>query len=122
MTSAATPPAKLPPSAKLQGRTSKRVFKDALRPWLPDHILDRPKRGFAVPIRDWLRRELRPLAADVLLDLARGLFAEKPLRRLIDAHVSGAADNSSVIWALIQLELWFRTYIDRRPTGPINVA
>ena len=42
----------LPGAWKLARRTTKKVFKDALRPWLPDHILDRPKKGFAVPLGD----------------------------------------------------------------------
>ena len=107
--------AALPVSSKLRGGTGKRLFKDALRPWVPDHILDRRKMGFSPPMAAWLRTDLRGLPAEVLLDpaaLDRGLFSESALRALIDGHLSGVEDNSKTLWALIQLELWFRTYID----------
>ena len=117
--------ARLPADQKLAGRVSKRAFKDAIRGWIPDHVLDRPKRGFGVPLREWFRNELRALPGEVLLDpraLRRGLFEEARLRRLIAEHVDGTADNSSKLWALIQLELWLQTYLDRAPAGPLTLA
>jgi asparagine synthase (glutamine-hydrolysing) len=45
--------AAIPTDRKLDGQTRKRIYKDALRGWLPDHILDRPKKGFSVPIGEW---------------------------------------------------------------------
>jgi asparagine synthase (glutamine-hydrolysing) len=116
--------ASLPLSAKVSGRTSKRLLKDAVRPWIPDHVLDRPKRGFTMPIAHWLRDELRQLPAMILFDSRaseRGLFNRQAIESLIDDHHRGRADNSNKLWALIQLELWFRTYIDRDPRGPITL-
>jgi asparagine synthase (glutamine-hydrolysing) len=117
--------AALPASSKLQGRTSKRVLKDALRPWIPGHILDRPKMGFSVPLRDWFRGPLRALPAEVLLDppaLQRGMFREAGIRRLIDDHVDGGRDNSLKIWALLQLELWLQSYVDGEVPAPLTVG
>ena len=59
-----------PGSWKLSGGTTKKLFKDALRPWLPDHLLDRPKWGFGVPIAAWFRGPLRDLPREILLDEA----------------------------------------------------
>jgi asparagine synthase (glutamine-hydrolysing) len=112
----------LPGGWKLAGRTTKKVFKDALRPWLPDRILDRPKWGFAVPLGRWFRSELRHVPREILLDpgaLDRGFFRESRVRGLIDEHQSGAYDHADKLWALIQLELWLRTYVDIRPTTPL---
>jgi asparagine synthase (glutamine-hydrolysing) len=112
----------LPGSWKLQGRTTKKIFKDALRPWLPDHILDREKQGFAVPLAGWLRGPLRELPREILLDprsLERGFFREAQLRRIIEDHVSDVRDSSKQLWALIQLELWLRTFVDARARGPV---
>jgi asparagine synthase (glutamine-hydrolysing) len=117
--------ASLPGSWKLEGRTTKKVFKDALRPWLPDHILDRSKWGFAVPIASWLRSELRDLPREILLDarsLERGFFREDRLRALIDDHQRGGWDRSEKLWALIQLELWLRTFVDVKATGPLAMT
>ena len=115
----------LPGSWKLSGGTSKKLFKDALRPWLPDHVLDRPKSGFSVPIAAWFRGPLRDLPREILLDeesRVRGLFREEYVRDLIDQHHAGTRDNSSRIWALIQLELWFRTFVDSRIDRPLDLG
>lgn len=118
--------AALPVSDKVHGFTTKRIFKDALRPWLPDHILDREKAGFGVPLAAWLRNELRDLPRDVLLDersIDRGIFRTKALTTLIDDHLTGRRDQSKRLWALIQLELWLRTYVDRTAMAePLSLA
>ena len=117
--------AALPADLKRRGRTSKIGLKDALRPWIPDRILDRPKMGFSVPLPEWFRGRLRELPTAVLLDprsLDRGLFREDAVRGLIEAHMGGTADNARKLWSLLQLELWLRSYIDPampvRPTVP----
>ena len=115
----------LPGAWKLQGGTTKKLFKDALRPWLPGGILDRPKAGFGVPIDSWFRGPLRDLPREILLDPAtieRGLFRPDYVRGLIDDHVSGARDNAGRIWALVQLEVWQRTFVDRVDNGPLALA
>jgi asparagine synthase (glutamine-hydrolysing) len=106
--------ASLPMAAKVRGETTKALLKDAVRPWLPDAIVDRPKQGFMIPMAEWLTRDL---AADVLLDprsLERGLFREERVRELVD----GVADGHEYrLWTLVMLELWFRTYVDRATFG-----
>lgn len=116
--------ASLPVTAKISRGTGKRLLKEALRPWIPKDVLDRPKRGFTMPIAHWLRHELRQLPAALLLDshaLGRGMFERRAIEQLITDHQRGAADNSDKLWALIQLELWFRTYVDTRSNGPITL-
>jgi asparagine synthase (glutamine-hydrolysing) len=115
--------ARIPRKEKLRGRQRKRIFRDAMRPWLPDEILDRPKRGFAVPLIEWFRGPLRDVPGEILLDpatLARGIFEKRAVATLIDDHANARANNARRLWALIQLELWFRTFIDRTEPGPIT--
>jgi asparagine synthase (glutamine-hydrolysing) len=116
--------ASMPASAKARGRRTKVAFKDALRPWLPDHILDRTKMGFGVPLAQWFRGDLRELPGEVLLDprsLDRGYFRPDAVRRLIEDHHERRRDNSQKLWSLLQLELWLRTYIDPpvAPSAPV---
>ena len=117
--------ASLPGSWKISGKTTKKLLKDALRPWLPDHLLDRPKLGFGVPIAEWLAGSLSDLPRDVLLDeraRARGFFRESVVERLIDEHVGRERDNSNQLWALIQLELWLQMFVDARPREPMALS
>jgi len=110
--------ASLPSQFKLGGLVKKRVLKRALRGVIPDEIIDRPKMGFGVPIDHWFQHELRPLAEDVLLDTTardRGYFNPAVVARLLDEHVRGVARWHSQLWNLLMLELWHRTFIDRRP-------
>jgi asparagine synthase (glutamine-hydrolysing) len=117
--------ASLPSSWKISGITSKKIFKDALRPWLPNEILDRPKQGFGVPLGDWFRGQLKTLPYDILLDpatLQRGWFRRQRLEQIIEEHERGVTDNTNEIWALIQLELWLRMFIDTdKPTAPATI-
>jgi asparagine synthase (glutamine-hydrolysing) len=101
--------ASLPPTDKLSGRSYKVGLKEAARGWVPDEILDAPKRGFRLPIHDWLRADLRDYARDVLLDPAaieRGHFNRAYVERLLGEHARSQADHSQGIWTLLMYELW----------------
>jgi asparagine synthase (glutamine-hydrolysing) len=83
---------------------------------LPREILRRRKMGFPVPFGVWMRSGWDDLARDVLLDSrsrARGIVDPAAVERLIDAHARGAADGADPLWSLLNLELWYRTHIDR---------
>ena len=83
--------ASLPAHRQARGRSDKVGLKAAARGWVPDEILDAPKRGFRLPIHDWLRGDLRDYARDVLLDPAaieRGHFNRAYVERLLDEHAA----------------------------------
>jgi asparagine synthase (glutamine-hydrolysing) len=106
--------AAIPAEMKLRGMQKKVVLRDALRAWLPDSILDRPKQGFSVPLADWLRGDLREYSREVLLDpssLSRERFRPGAVRELLDGHLSGE-DHSHRIWALLMLEQWKTEVVD----------
>jgi len=109
--------ARLPLRFKKDGARTKSFLKRALASRLPHDLLHRPKQGFAVPIEDWFRGELRDFSRDVLLSAearGRGLFREAEVRRYLDEHAAGA-DHSSRLWALVWFELWAREFL--KPTG-----
>jgi asparagine synthase (glutamine-hydrolysing) len=117
--------ARLPGAWKVRGHETKHIFKEALRAWLPPEIIDRPKWGFGSPLAHWFRGELRDLPGDILLDrrtLDRGWFREAALKKLIDDHGSGRRDNTNRLWALIQLEVWLRTFVDTRTCEPLALS
>ena len=116
--------ASIPASWKVRGKEKKWILREALRPWLPPEILDRPKQGFSPPIAQWFRHELRDTAREVLLDpasLARGYFRPDTVRSLLDRHAAGTGDESKRLWALFMLELWHREFVDQA-TAPLALG
>jgi len=107
--------ARLPDRLKLRGFTTKRILREALRGLLPEQILSRRKMGFPVPFAQWTRDRWQPVVRDVLLDRRtreRGLINPAAVERLLDAHRDGTVNAGDAIWALVNFELWFRTFID----------
>jgi asparagine synthase (glutamine-hydrolysing) len=107
--------AALPSRMKLRGLTTKWILREAVKTLLPREILTRPKMGFPVPFALWLRGRGADLARDVLLDTRarqRGLTDPAAVASLIDAHASGQSNGGDALWSLINLELWYRTFID----------
>jgi len=115
--------ASLPPEMKRKNLTTKYILKQTLRRLLPAEILSRPKHGFSVPISRWLREELKVPLVNLLLDqrsLQRGYFKPQTIRTLIDEHLQGKMDHGDRLWALLNLELWQRTYMDVVAETPIS--
>ena len=106
--------ATIPPELKLKGKTTKYIFKKALEGILPNEILYRPKRGFAIPLGRWFRGQLSPFVRDLLLSptcLKRGLFRKSYVERLIEMNDRGRSLDLQ-LWTLITFELWCRRFID----------
>ena len=107
--------AALPDRLKLRGFRTKWILREAARDLLPPEILSRSKMGFPVPFGVWMRGPWSSLARDVLLDSrsrARGITNPAAIERLIDGHAAGSADGADALWTLLNLELWYRTFID----------
>ncbi|MGB7848248.1 MAG: asparagine synthase C-terminal domain-containing protein, partial [Candidatus Acidiferrum sp.] len=107
--------ASLPQNMKVKGLTRKYLLKKASRRWLPSEIINRKKQGFPIPISLWLRNEARSFMRDVLSPAAlkrRGLFNLPFVEKLIKQHETGFADNSSLLWGLMSVELWHRVFVD----------
>jgi len=116
--------ATIPPGLKMRRGRTKHIFVKALRGWLPDEILDRPKQGFAVPLDRWFRGPLRPLFREILLSETcrkRGIFEEQFLRRLFARQEQGRQLDPH-IWTLMSFELWCRTFLDGPRTPCIRPA
>ncbi|WP_018951560.1 XrtA/PEP-CTERM system amidotransferase [Thioalkalivibrio sp. AKL12] len=97
----------LPPELKLRGPEGKFVFKKAMEPYLPEEILYRRKKGFAVPVTEWFRGPLRErMQAQVLGPRIAdsGVFDMDYLKTLVDQHTSGARDHSPALWSLLMFE------------------
>jgi asparagine synthase (glutamine-hydrolysing) len=107
--------ARLPDRLKLRGFTTKRILREAIRGLLPDEILTRRKMGFPVPFGDWTRGRWQPVVRELLLDRRsrqRGVIDPPAVERLLDGHRQRMVNGGDAIWALVNLELWYRTFID----------
>lgn len=107
--------ARLPPEQKMWEGETKALFKAAVAPLLPRDVLYRPKMGFGVPVDRWLQGPLKPLAYELLTSerfRARGLIRPDWMEWALEANASGRATLWHRIWALMVLEMWYRTWID----------
>src|SRR3989441_4913223 len=105
---------RLPLAMKLRGLRSKFLFKRALRGLLPDSILNRPKKGFGIPVADWFRVPLKEQMLSVLSPerIARkGVFDGPAVAALVGDHLSGRRDNRKQLWTLFVFELWHDGYV-----------
>jgi len=111
--------ATIPAEARMRGMTTKYLLKKLAERLMPAEMIHRPKMGFGIPVTHWLRGEWMEQSNDLIVGrraLARGIFDESYLRRVIGEHHTGKRDNSTIMWSLMMLELWFRECFDGAPS------
>jgi asparagine synthase (glutamine-hydrolysing) len=109
----------MPSAVKVRDGKTKWVVREAARGLLPDHIIDRRKIGFRVPLDEWFRGGLREFAADTLLDPAAftsQVFDPRIVRRLVEGHLSGRRDEWIRLWTLLSLEVWHDVFFKQPRT------
>ncbi|MEP6715534.1 MAG: asparagine synthase (glutamine-hydrolyzing) [Terriglobia bacterium] len=100
----------IPNSWKTRDGKGKLILIEAMKDRLPPGLLNRPKKGFAVPLAQWFRGPLRPMLHDLLRSRAfigRGIVSESVVKVMLDEHQQNRRDNSPVLWSLLVLERWF---------------
>jgi asparagine synthase (glutamine-hydrolysing) len=107
----------LSPKWKMRsGRQKYILLKLAQRLGVPDSVLHRPKKGFALPLLHWMRRELKDLVLTLLLEprtLQRGYFNNAGVQHLLRAFLRGETDDCHEIWRLMMFELWHRNFLEQ---------
>jgi asparagine synthase (glutamine-hydrolysing) len=91
------------------GQTGKKVFRDAIRDWVPPIVADKPKMGFGPPDASWYRGALQPWIRAMLSPdriAARGVFQPAFVETAIEEHMSGAANRLPLIWSLLSFDAW----------------
>jgi asparagine synthase (glutamine-hydrolysing) len=100
----------LPLSVKVTRGEGKLVLREVLGRYVPRALFERPKQGFAIPLGQWLRTDLRPWAED-LLDYASSPDSPvraRPLHALWQQHLHGAHDHSERLWSVFVVLQWLR--------------
>src|SRR3954447_5434427 len=107
----------VPGRHKIRDGSGKALVKTAMERHLPHDILHRRKQGFNVPLKIWMRGELRDFVRDTLTPSrirARGLFRPESVEALLDDHFSERKDASNKIFVLLMLETWQQLFVDER--------
>jgi asparagine synthase (glutamine-hydrolysing) len=100
---------RLPVAMKVRDGTTKWLLRRLLHKYVPASLLDRPKKGFGVPVDDWLRTDLRGWAESLLAQdvLQRdGFLDAQRVGRIWSAHVSGVPRLGLMVWRLLMFQAW----------------
>ena len=109
--------AQIPLEYKLKGSKGKYILKKAMENMLPKNILHRPKKGFGIPIADWLKGRLNPLMHDLLNENRlknQGLFNADFVQQLIKEHENNTASHHKQLWTLLVFQLWHDNFISAK--------
>jgi asparagine synthase (glutamine-hydrolysing) len=99
--------AQIPSSLKLRGMDGKYIFKKALKRCLPDSILYRKKMGFAVPLAQWFRGELKEMAYETIFQAnGENILDRSSVENIWGEHQKGFRDRSTELWTLLMFHLW----------------
>lgn len=101
----------LPDDLKIRGGEGKWLLKQVMRGKLPDAIIDRPKKGFGIPLSRWLRGALRPLCEDLLSPESvrrDGFFVPAYVERLKNDHFAQRSNNRKQLWTLMVFQMWLK--------------
>jgi asparagine synthase (glutamine-hydrolysing) len=105
--------AQLPSGYKYHDGTKKYILRQIVHKYIPKEMMDRPKMGFAIPVKDWLQDELRPLVKAHLSTsaLKHGLFREAAVEKLLTDFYAGRSEKHVKLWYLLMFQMWYQKWI-----------
>ena len=101
----------MPLELKMHGGEGKLLLRQLLYRYVPKHLIERPKAGFAAPIGAWLRGPLQSWAADLLTPAAikaQGFFNPREVQHMWETHQSGQRDMEQPLWNLLMFQSWLK--------------
>ncbi|MEN2450804.1 asparagine synthase (glutamine-hydrolyzing), partial [Bacillus sp. JR_15] len=105
---------KIPEELKTKDGTTKYLLRKAAEGIVPDHVLNRKKLGFPVPIRHWLKNEMNAWAKDIIKNSQTDEYINKEyVLDLLNEHCAGKADHSRKIWTVLIFMIWHSIYVER---------
>jgi asparagine synthase (glutamine-hydrolysing) len=114
---------RIPSHRKVWNNEGKALLKSALEPYVPHECLYRTKVGFRVPVAKLMREDAHRATRALLLSesfLDRRLVRREFVQEMLDEHCTRQQEHGTRLWALVALEMWFRTWIDADGTGPLD--
>ena len=109
--------ARIPSRLKFSGLRTRAIYRRAMTGILPGFVLERGKQGYSLPLKTWLRGELREYMTNLLdtSPLIREHFNPAGVRDLVDEHVRRVRNHNHVLWALMNAALWHRRFVEGTP-------
>ncbi|MFD1348145.1 asparagine synthase (glutamine-hydrolyzing) [Oceanobacillus caeni] len=105
----------IPVDLKIANGTTKSILREAAKGIIPEHVLDRKKLGFPVPIRHWLKKELNGWAKQLIAESETDyLLNKKYVLDLLDSHCKGNGDYSRKIWTVLMFMLWHQIFVEHK--------
>ncbi|WP_163536611.1 asparagine synthase (glutamine-hydrolyzing) [Gracilibacillus sp. YIM 98692] len=105
----------IPVDMKIANGTTKDILRKAARGVVPDHVLDRKKLGFPVPIRYWLKKELNSWAKQLIQESETDhLLNKEVIYQLLEDHCADRADNSRKLWTVFMFMIWHQVYMENK--------
>jgi asparagine synthase (glutamine-hydrolysing) len=106
--------ASIPANLKLKKLTTKYILRKTLKKYnfLPESIINRGKQGYSLPVKNWLREELKDYMIDLLKNspIIKESFDSSYLSELIKEHLQLKHNHNHILWALINLSLWYKKF------------
>lgn len=114
----------LPMSFRYEKGRQKKILRDILKEYIPEEVFNQPKKGFAVPIGDWMRNELKEefhlALSDEFINTVPNLNVDK-FKRIFEDHMKGRGDYTVYIWQLYILRKWYDEFgFSIKRTSKIN--
>lgn len=104
----------LPPKMKMRFGKTKVILRRTMKGKLPENVLSKPKQGFSIPMKHWLRGPLKSMMLDMLSydSINRQSFFEpNTVQQLISEHLDRKANHSHRLWALCVFQMWYQKYL-----------
>ena len=101
----------VPTDYLFDGKIGKRLLRDLLVRYVPRSLIDRPKRGFSVPIKSWLVGPLRDWAEELLSEQVlrdQGIFDVESVRDAWHQHLCGWINHSELLWSVLMFQAWWQ--------------
>ena len=103
----------LPDEQRVRGLTTKWILRQAARELIPAALRRRPKGGWRLDVAAWLRNDLKDLTLDHLRgrsSVTRRYYDAATLDRVLEEHLQGKKNHETLLWTLLNIEIWHRTY------------
>lgn len=100
---------RIPQAMKIREGKGKWILRQVLYRHVPEEMIERPKKGFSIPLGEWLRGPLREWAETLLSEeriVKEGYFNVSPIREVWRRHLSGANDYSTKLWSILMFQAW----------------